>query len=134
MKLPDLPKKLNKRESLWSTKIFRLWALEHFSYTAIFEIKYARKDSLPFSDVKEGQVAKMLKIRHDKFLWKNPDTGMETPPDFFLLVQEPTFVVIKYPKGVAIIPIDVWCLESSRSKRRSLTYARAMEISTIDFK
>lgn len=135
IKLPALPRVLNKREANWSTTAFRPWALKKFEYTAIFEVKHTHgKDSLAFSEVKASQVAKMIQIRHHKFLWKNPDTGEETPPDFFLLVKEPTFVVIKYPKGVAIIPIDVWCLESQRSKRRSLTWERAKDLSTIEFK
>ncbi len=129
--LPNLPKVLNKREALWSTTVFRKWALEHFNYTAIFEIKYARKDSLPFSELKQRQIAKMLTIRHDKFLWKNPDHGEETPPDFFLLVKEPTFVVIKYPKGFVGIAIDRFILESEQSKRRSLLWSRAVEIATF---
>lgn len=133
--LPPLPRVLNKREANWSTTIFRPWALKHFNYTAIFEIKHTRgKESLLFSEVKYSQIDKMLKIRHEKFLWKNPDTGEETPPDFFLLVKEPTFVVIRYPKDVAIIPIDTFVLESQRSKRRSLTWQRAKELSTIEFK
>ncbi len=134
MKLPELPRILQKKEALWSTKVFRSWALKHFNYTAIFEIKYARKDYLSFSEVKSHQISKMLQIRHDKFLWKNPDMGDETPPDFFLLIKEPTFVVIKYPLGIAIIPIDIFVMENKRSKRRSLTWERAQKLSTIDFK
>ncbi len=134
MKLPDLPRVLDKKEADWSTKTFRPWALKHFNYTAIFEIKYARKEYLNFSEVKSHQVANMLKIRHDKFLWKNPDMGDTTPPDFFLLIKEPTFVVIKFKKGVSIIPIDLFLMESKQSKRRSLTWNRAKELSTIEFK
>lgn len=134
MKLPDLPRQLNKREANWSTTIFRSWVLKHFNHSAIFEVKHTRGKSLfPFKEVKEKQRSKMLQIRHDKFLWKNPDTGDETPPDFFLLVKEPTFVVIKYPKGVAIIPIDTFLLEEKRSKRKSLTWERANELSTVSF-
>lgn len=133
-KLPDLPRVLNKKEAEWSTTVFRDWALKKFDYTVVFEVKHTRgKEYLSFSEVKSQQVRKMLQIRHDKFLWKNPDTGEETPPDFFLLVREPTFVVIKYPKGVAIIPIDIFILENNRSKRRSLTYTRAIELSTVTF-
>lgn len=130
--LPNLPKILNKREAKWSTTFFRKWVLETFNYSAIFEVKHTRGVGyLAFSEVRALQVADMLKIRHEKFLWKNPDTGDRTPPDFFLLVREPTFVVIRYPKGFVCIGIDQFILERDRSKKRSLSWARAKDIATI---
>lgn len=132
MTLPSLPRLLNKREALWSTTVFREWVLKKFDYSAIFEVKHTRgKEYLSFDEIKPHQVDKMLKIRHDKFLWKNPDTGQETPPDFFLLVKEPTFVVIKYPSVFVLIPIDIFLLEAKRSKRKSLTSSRAKDIATL---
>lgn len=135
MTLPALPHLLQKKEAHWSTTVFRPWALKYFNYTAIFEIKHTRgKDYLNFNEVKPHQIAKMLKIRHDKFLWKNPDHGQETPPDFFLLVKEPTYIVIKYPAFFCLIPIDFFVQESKISKRRSLTPQRAVEIATVVIK
>lgn len=135
MRLPDLPMVLHKREAHWTTTIFRKWCEKNCKNPAtVFEVKYAIGNSLPFSAVKSGQIAKMLTIRHDTFVWKNPDTGEETPPDIFVFHQAPTYIVIKYPKMVAIIPIDVFVMESKRSKRRSLTWERGKELSTIEFK
>jgi len=137
MTLPTLPKVLNKREANWTTTVFRKWLVENYQTLggSAFEVKHTRgKEYLAFSEVKASQVAKMLKIRHEKYVWKNPDHGEETPPDIFFFNQAPVYVVIRYPRGVSIIPIDVFVLESKRSKRRSLTYARAVELSTIDFK
>lgn len=132
--LPELPRILKKREADWITTSLRKKILNHFDYSAVFEPKHTRgKNSFPFSEVKSHQRGDMLKIRHGKYLWKNPDMGDKTPPDLFLLVEEPAYVVIKYPKGVAIIPIDTFLLEEKRSKRKSLTWERARELSTIDF-
>lgn len=73
-----------------------------------WELKQTQTDSLPFSDVVPHQVMALEIV-----------SGM---------------VVIKYPLDVAIIPIDIFVLESQKSKRRSLTWERAKTLSTIEFK
>lgn len=130
--LPELPKVLNKREANWTTTVFRKW-LQKKGINAVFEIKYTTKDSIPFDAVKEHQLWSLLTVRNNTFVYKIPDMGEKAPFDMFSMKQMPAYVVLKYPRGVAIIPIDVWCLESSRSKRRSLTWDRARELSTIEF-
>ena len=131
--LPELPRVLNKREADWTTDKFKPWC-EKQGKTFAFEIKYAKKDYLNFNEVKPHQVANLLKVRHETFYHKIPDMGDKNPFDGISLTQQPAYVVIKYPTTVAIIPIDVFVLESKRSKRRSLTAERAMEISTINFR
>lgn len=113
---------------------FNHWLKEKYKRTGAFELKQTKTDSLPFSAVVEHQIWALLAVRHQTLVYKIPDTGFQNPFDCFCMTEQLAYVVIKYPKGVAIIPIDVWCLESSRSKRRSLTYSRAMELSTINFK
>lgn len=130
--LPSLPRILNKREASWTTTVFRKW-LEQKGMTGVFEIKYSTGESLPFDAVKDHQVWNLLKVRHQTFVYKIPDLGEKAPFDMFSMKEMPAYVVIKYPKGVAIIPIDIWCSESSRSKRRSLTWERAKELSTVEF-
>ena len=68
MTLPTLPKTLNKREALWSTKIFRPW-LEKHGKTAVYEVKVCIT-SLPFSAVAPHQIANLLKVRHGTFVYK----------------------------------------------------------------
>lgn len=132
MQLPNLPKILNKREARWTTIIFRKW-LEKKGITAVFEIKFSTKDSIAFDAIKEHQIWNLLKVRHQTFVYKIPDMGERSPFDIFSMKEMPAYIVIKYPKGVAIISVDIWCLESSRSKRRSLTFERAKSLSVIDF-
>lgn len=132
MTLPNLPKVLNKREANWTTTVFRKWC-EEKGITAVFEIKYTKKDYIAFSDVKDHQKQALLKVRYGAFVYKIPDMGERAPFDLFSFNKAPAYVVIRYPKGVAVIPIDVFLLEEKRSKRKSLTYGRAMELSTISF-
>jgi hypothetical protein len=132
-KLPDLPQIKNKKEANWTTTIFRKWVENTYKKTACFEIKYATGDSLSFKSVATHQIANLLKVRHGTFVYKIKDFGETNPFDCFCITEMPAYVVIKYKAGVAIIPIDVFVLESQRSKRQSLTYSRAKELSTVFF-
>lgn len=131
--LPKLPRILNKKEADWTTTVFRGWC-EKKGITAVFEIKYTKKDYIAFSEVKDHQKQSLLKVRHGVFVYKIPDMGEKSPFDLFSFNKAPAYIVIKYPRGVAIIPIDTFLLEEKRSKRKSLTWERAKELSTIDFK
>lgn len=134
--LPDLPRVLNKREANWTTTVFRDWLIKNYNTLggSVFEVKHTRgKNYLNFKEVKERQRSKMLKIRHDKYVWKNPDTGEETPPDIFFFYKAPTYIVIKFKAGVCIIPIDTFLLAEKRSKRKSLIYEEGKKLSTIEF-
>ena len=133
MKLPELPKKLNKREANWTTTVFRLWLKEKYKKTGVFEVKVSKINSLPFDAVAEHQVWSLLTVRNNTFVYKIPDMGEKCPFDVVCYTKQPAYIVVKYPKGVAIIAIQTWCLEASRSKRRSLTWERAQELSTIPF-
>lgn len=112
---------------------FNHWLKEVYKHNGAFELKQTKTNSLPFDAVKEHQIWGLLAVRHQTLVLKLPDVGMQMPFDCFCMTEQPAFVVIKYPKGVAIIPIDIFVMESSRSKRRSLTYGRAIALSTIDF-
>ena len=127
MKLPDLPKVLKKREADWTTKVFRHW-LEKNGKTGVYEVKYAKGDSLPFSAVLPHQIENLLAVRHKTFVYKVIDMGEKNPFDIFCLTEQPSFIVIRYPKGFVLISIDTFVLESQRSKRCSLTFARACDI------
>lgn len=122
-----------KREAKFNT-VFCHWLKNVYKRTGAFELKQTQTDSLPFSDVVEHQIQALEAVRHATLVYKIPDVGYQNPFDVFSLAEEPAYVVIKYPKGVAIIPIDIFVMESKRSKRRSLIWERAKELSTIEFK
>jgi len=110
---------------------FNHWVKNVFKKTAAFELKQTQTDSLPFSDVKPHQVDALLAVREGNFVWKIPDAGFQNPFDSFSMYNEQAYVVIFFKKSFEMIPITGFVLERERSKRKSLTYERAKEISTI---
>lgn len=111
---------------------FNHWLKNVYKRTGVFELKLAQ-GSLPFSAVVSHQIEALSAVRHGTLVFKIPDAGFQNPFDVFCLTEQPAYVVIKYPKGVAIIPIDTFVMESKRSKRRSLTWDRAKDLSTLEF-
>lgn len=120
-----------KREAKFNTT-FNHWLKNVYKRTGVFELKQC-DTSLPFSSVVSHQIAALEAVRHSTLVFKIPDAGYQNPFDCFCMTEQPAYVVIKYTKGVCIIPIDVFVLESERSKRRSLTWERACTLSTIEF-
>lgn len=119
-----------KREASFNT-FFNHWLKEVWQETGAFELKQSQTESLPFSALKDHQLQALLHTKHGTFVFKIPDLGVQNPFDAFSLSEEKAFVVVKYPRFFCLIDIDVWFSESSSSIRRSLTSARAKELSTV---
>lgn len=119
---------MKKREASFQTQ-FNLWLREHYEGSGAFELKQTQTDSIPFSAVKEHQIAGLLASKHGTLIYKIPDeTRSFKPFDSFILRNTPAFVVIKYPQGFVIIDVDIFVQESTTSTRKSLTYSRALEL------
>lgn len=91
-----------------------------------FEMKDTRgKNSFPLREWKEEQrnFAESLKYSQKGVLIRTE--GITGLPDYKYAYKEPTFVVIGYPQGIAIISADTLALQKSAS----LTWAKAKEIS-----
>ena len=128
MKLPDLPKVLKRKEADFITTTFNKWLVSNHR-TCVCEVKHTKgKDYLNFNEVKPHQIENLLKVRHATFVYKIRDMGETTPFDLFCMHEMPAYVVIKYNKGFVGISIDNFVTESKCSKRRSLTWGRALEI------
>lgn len=84
---------------------FDVFSVDKYGQFHAWELKQTGTESIPFSSVVPHQVTALEIV-----------SGM---------------VVIKYPLGVAIIPIDIFIDENKRSKRRSLTWPRAKEIAFL---
>ena len=110
---------------------FNHWLKSVFKKTACYELKQTKTDSLPFSDVKDHQIAALSLARWGTLVYKIPDVGYQNPFDCFSLTVVPAYVVIKYPKFFCLIDIDTFILERGRSKRKSLVSSRAKELSTV---
>jgi hypothetical protein len=116
-----------KREAKFNTT-FNHWLKNVYKKTGAFELKQTKSDSLPFSDVKPHQLEALQAVRHNTFVYKIPDLGLQNPFDCFCLTEQPAYVVVKYPKFFCLISVDSFVLESQKSKRKSLTSARAKDI------
>lgn len=113
--------------------LFRHWLRANPRFSCAFELKQTTGGSIPFSALEEHQADYLLAIKSDKgTLIRIQGTNGE--PDYIYLRKFPANVVIKFPLEFHLIDIETFLLEKKRSKRKSLTNARAREISLISVK
>lgn len=130
MNLPDLPKQLKRSESDFSL-IFRKWWETH-PLPGEIELKDSRgKDYIAFSEFSQDQEVVARVATSKKGILVRRTVGTVGAADYSGLVGSLYWIVIRYPKGFVILSVDTFFLERSRSKRKSLLWARAKEISTI---
>ena len=113
--------------------------------SAVFELKICKGTALPFNSVKEHQRKALLAVLESGFYHKLIDppifANMKTrfnaprPFDCFFLKGIEAFVIIWFyharkPKTFILISIKEFLAEEARSSRKSLTEARAKEISS----
>lgn len=119
-----------KREANF-TNLFRHWLMANPMWSAGFELKQTRTDSIPFSDVKEHQIDALTAVGEGEkgLLYKAPDDSRGVKPfDLFYLRNADAYVVIKFPDFFCLIDYDVFKKEEKKSKRKSLTTDRAKQI------
>jgi hypothetical protein len=130
MNLPELPKQHKKKEADFGIDI-KHKTEEIRPSTHSLELKHTRgKDSLPFSEVTDDQIAFANSISSDKGAWIRV-IGLRGEPDYIWLKNEPAYIVIKYPLGIVYITIANFLHEKETSKRKSLTWDRACEIGKL---
>ena len=118
-----------KREAS-SAILFRHWLRANPQETCSYEIKDTRsKDYLNFSEVKDGQLNYGLAINSDKGVLMRVEAVATGMPDYIYMRSSKAYIVIKYPKIMAIIDINSFIKEKQKSPRKSLTSARAERIS-----
>lgn len=136
MELPQLPKKVKNDEAKFGLK-FRKWIEENYKHlvSCPLEMKDSRgKTDFPFSEVGDRQRIILLKAKSDKGVLIRVQTGTPGAPDYNFYRNSPAFVVVKYPRGFEMIDIENFIKEDKKSKKRSLSYARAAEISVLSVK
>lgn len=127
---------MKKREADFGL-LFRHWLKanhKRFGTSCGFELKQTTTDSISFKAVKDHQSAALVASSSgvDGLLYKAPDDSRGIKPfDYFYLKNALSYVVIRYPKAFHVIPIWRFLQEESNSKRKSLTEARAREISYV---
>jgi len=133
MKLPELPKQNNKDESDFGIVFRKWWNTNRLDGN--FELKDTRgKSSIPFKSFELEQETVANLSRSDKGILLRHTVGTPGTPDYSAHKNRPTWIVIKYPKVFHVISTETFILERDRSTRKSLTGARAKEISTISVK
>lgn len=133
MPLPNLPRAPKAREADFGV-VFRRW-WEKNPLRGEIELKDTRgKDYLPFDEFSHDQEVIYNLASSSKGVLVRRTVGTVGGADYSGLVNAPYWLVIKYPRCFEIIAVGAFLLEKSRSTRRSLTSARAREISTISVK
>ena len=113
-----------------SGTLFRHWIMENPQRTGSYEIKDTRgKSSFNLNEWKPAQEIFAEAIRYGKKGVLIRTEGVEGLPDYVYLKDEPSFVVIKYPKHLIII--DGATLSLFKKKKKTLTLGEACNISYI---
>lgn len=128
MTLPELPKQNKKKEADFGIEL-RKWLKENpFLSSCTFEIKHTRgRESLPFSEIKNEQIAYANKVRSSEGVLIRVH-GTNGEPDYNYYRRSPAYIVVRYPKKFYIIPIENLLHEKETSGAKSLTQDRANEI------
>lgn len=87
------------------------------------------KESFTYAELKEEQINNALASKSDKGNLIRVSVGTIGAPDYCYYRNGPAYIVIKYPTGFVFIDIETFVLEKESSKRKSLTWERAQEIS-----
>lgn len=111
--------------------LFRHWIKANPQSSAAFELKQTETDSIPFDCVTDEQLNFGLAITGDRGVLVRAE-GVRGLPDYIYFRNDPSFIVIKYPKSFHIISVLAFIIEKERSKRKSLTLERARAISRIN--
>lgn len=100
--------------------------------SAVFELKRSVGDSIPFSLVEDHQEEALDATLNRSLYYKIPDdTQGQKVFDCFYLSNVLAYVVVSFGprlRSFVFIPINAWKHERNNSKRKSLTYDRALQI------
>jgi hypothetical protein len=111
--------------------LFRHWVKANPTFSQAYEVKQTSSSSIPFSALEDHQAIYLQAIKGSKGVLVRVQATSGGEPDYIYLRNCPASVVIKYPRGFVVIDIDTFLLEKARSKRKSLLWSRAQEISTV---
>lgn len=127
-KLPPLPRVLKQKEAAFGVT-FRSWILKNRLPTGAYELKQTKTNTFLFSALEDAQITYLLRIKGSKGELVRVQ-GLKGEPDYIYLRRSSAWVVIKYPRSFHVIDIETFLEEKKTSKHKSLTAARATELST----
>lgn len=119
-----------KQEADFSIRLRHYLKAHPLPISCPLEIKDTRgKPSLPYGEIKEEQTNNALASKSDKGNLIRVSVGTVGAPDYCYYRNSPAYIVINYPLGFVFIDIETFILDRDTSKRKSLTWERAQEIS-----
>lgn len=128
MKMPDLPKQNKQKEASFGVYLKHFVEKHPFRITTFIETKQTETDTIPFSCLETKQVAFGMLTKSNKGVWIRVQ-GVNGEQDYIWATNSPSYVAIKFKSGFTFIDIETFVLERDSSKRKSLTWERAQEIS-----
>lgn len=120
----------NKKKEANFGLAFRKWIEDIRPTNSSYELKQTETDSISFSAVKDKQISWLLMLSSDTGALVRVQ-GMSGEPDYIWGRKMDCYVFIKYPQGFVGIEVRDFVQEKKNSLRKSLTWDRAKEISTI---
>lgn len=127
MTLPKLPKTHKQTEAKSSLK-FRKWLMDNPQITCAYEMKDTRgKQTFRLSEWKAHQRDFAEAIRYSKKGVLIRTEGVVGLPDYIYMREQPTYVVIKFPQGFAVIDSQTLILEEAKS----INWHKACELAHI---
>lgn len=112
IELPDLPKKIKKREAA-VTPIILDWFRENHQGSCAIEIKATEGRSIPESALAPHQKAALMEAAEGRLVHKISDAGrLRVPFDAFMLSGVPSYVVAAFlgptDRVALVIPVVAW--------------------------
>lgn len=130
--LPSLPTQNTHKEADFGIAFRRWWNAQKSPLQGEIELKDTRgRDYLPFAEFSHDQEVIYNLASSSRGVLVRRSIGTTGGADYSGLVRSAYWIVIKYKKAFHIISVNAFLLERDRSKRKSLTEARAREIATI---
>jgi len=130
--LPDLPKHHKMHEADFGVLFRKWWSAQKSPLQGEIELKDAGKtDSLPFSAFSPDQEAIARLATSARGVLVRRAQGTTGAADYSGLVNTPYWLAVRYKGHFEVISVGTFLLEKSRSICKSLTGARARELSVI---
>ena len=125
---------MKSREASFSIT-FRHWLKANPQYSCAYEMKQCTGPSFAFNLLEDHQATYLQATKSDKGTLIRVQ-GTVGEPDYVYLRNAPAYVVLFFKQNneFHLIDVDTFLMEKGRSLRKSLTNARAREISTISVK
>jgi len=126
--MPPLPRQNKEEEASFGLDLKKSLSKYPLPITTFIELKQTEKSYIPFDCITSQQIAYARKISSDEGVLVRI-IGTDGQPDYVWARNSPAYMGIKYPKGSVYISVETFVSERDSSKRKSLTWERAQEIS-----